>query len=95
MCCSDSLKETTVILQSAAAALGRWPSRCRTSDPGPGPTTGATRPNSSWHAWAVPSGWATCGGFRTTVTRAAEVNISSHIIYLVQCVPSLPDLLDN
>lgn len=79
VCCSDSLKETTVILQSAAPALDRWPSRCQTSGAGPEPITGAARSSSSWRAWVAPWGWATCGGFRTTATRAAEVGTDDHL----------------
>lgn len=74
MCCSDSLKETTVILQNAAVAPGPSPNRYRTFGPGPGRTTGATSCNLFWRVWVVRSVWETCGGFLITVTKAAEVS---------------------
>lgn len=72
--CPDSLKETTVILQNAAAVQDHWPNRCRTSDSGAETTIGVTSFSSSWRAWAALSAWETCGAFRIIVTRAVEVS---------------------
>lgn len=71
---SDSLKRNTTILRCAAVVPDHSPTRCRTFGPGPGLIIGATNCNSFWRVWDVRSVWATCGGFRTTVTRAAEVS---------------------